>query len=472
MTAFSRRAVILGGAAWLSAAAAGQAQQAMGLAKRPPARPVPDAESLIARAGLPGRVAYAVMDPETGAVLDERAAGAPTPPASILKVVTAAYALDRLGAAHRFRTRILDTGDMLVLVGGGDPVLTTDHLAALADQLVATGRQSPQRFAVWGGALPRMAQIAPAQADHVAYNPAISGMILNFNRVHLGWRRQESGYQMSLEARASSNSPRAYTVTAQAANQSQLFTYRDINGREEWTVSRQAMGRAGSRWLPVRRPELYAGDVFQTLCRARGLVLPTPEVVEALPAGDEIAEHRSAPLRQILRDMLEYSTNLTAEVAGLHASKAQDLRGSAQAMQDWLAGKGLAEGFQFADHSGLSAESRVTALSMVRLLSGPARDTGLEAILKPDPLREVLGKGADGLAEIRAKTGTLNFVSNLAGYANAPDGRTMAFTVLCTDGARHAATRGQDLPAGVIGWTRDAKMLQHGLIESWVARLG
>lgn len=472
MTVFSRRAIILGGAAWLSAAAGVRAQQDTGLAKRPPARPVLDADGLIARAGLPGRVAYAVMDPDTGAVLDEGSAGAPTPPASILKVVTATYALDRLGAAHRFRTRILDTGDMLVLVGGGDPVLTTDHLAALADRLVATGRQSPQRFAVWGGALPRMSEIAPAQADHVAYNPAISGIILNFNRVHLGWRRQDSGYQMSLEARASSNSPRAYTVTAQPANQNQLFTYQDRNGREEWTVSRQAMGRAGSRWLPVRRPELYAGDVFQTLCRARGLVLPTPEVIETLPAGDEIAVHRSVPLRQILQDMLKYSTNLTAEVVGLHASKARDLRGSARAMQDWLAGQGLGEGFHLADHSGLSAQSRVTALSMVRLLSGPARQAGLEDILKPDPLRETLGKSANGTAEVRAKTGTLNFVSNLAGYANAPDGTTMAFAVLCTDGARHAATLGQDLPAGVIGWTRDAKLLQHGLIESWVARLG
>ena len=39
----------------------------------------------------------------------------------------------------------------------------------------------------------------------------------------------------------------------------------------------------------MRRPELYAGDVFQTLARAKGLVLPAPEVGYAAPSGAEIA---------------------------------------------------------------------------------------------------------------------------------------------------------------------------------------
>ena len=54
------------------------------------------------------------------------------PPASTLKTVTALYALDRLGAGHRFTTRVLRDGDTLVLAGGGDPTLDTDGLAALA----------------------------------------------------------------------------------------------------------------------------------------------------------------------------------------------------------------------------------------------------------------------------------------------------------------------------------------------------
>lgn len=469
----SRRTILTGVLAVGLAGRDATAQQlATGLAQRPPAKPVPGSASLIARADLPGQVSYAVFDPQSATMLETGAGSAPLAPASTLKIVTALYALDRLGPVHRFRTRIMRAGDMLVLVGAGDPVLSTDDLADLASRLAETGQGSPKRFAVWGGALPGIEEIAPPQADHLAYNPALSGMILNFNRVHLGWRRADGDYQMSLEARAARNSPRAYTITAHSAAQQDLFSYSLDDEREIWTVSRSAMGRAGSRWLPVRQPELYAGDVFQTLCRAKGLVLPAPEVIDSLPAAEELVSHESPPLRKIVEDMLYYSTNLTAEVIGLHASGAADLPGSAAKMQEWVATQGLPDGFSFADHSGLSADSRVTAEAMVRLLAGPGLDAGLPDLLKHDPLAGVSDPKALKQAEVYAKTGTLNFVSNLAGYASAPTGHRLAFATLCVDVPRHAASRGLDLPAGVITWTRRAKRLQHDLIESWVARLG
>lgn len=44
----------------------------------------------------------------------------------------------------------------------------------------------------------------------------------------------------------------------------------------------------------------------------------------------------TAPVEALVRDMLEYSTNLTAEALGLHASGAPDLVQSGQAMRGWL----------------------------------------------------------------------------------------------------------------------------------------
>ncbi|HAW48181.1 MAG TPA: D-alanyl-D-alanine carboxypeptidase, partial [Roseovarius sp.] len=63
-------------------------------------------EALIAEARLQGDVGYAVTDTETGAVLEARAADTALPPASVTKAVTALYALDTLGAGHRFKTRL------------------------------------------------------------------------------------------------------------------------------------------------------------------------------------------------------------------------------------------------------------------------------------------------------------------------------------------------------------------------------
>lgn len=438
-----------------------------GLGQPPARRPIPDSRALIARSGLSGHVGFALTD-QTDALIDDEPTPSAIAPASTLKAITAIYALDRLGPDHRFRTRVIRAGDMLVLVGGGDPVLDSDGLARLAGDLVAAGETSPARFAVWGGALPAIAEVAPEQDDHLAYNPAVSGMILNFNRVHLGWRRADGDWQLSLEARAARQSPRAYTVSAAAAAQSDLFTYSDDGKTEHWTIARSALGSGGSRWLPVRRPELYAGDVFQTLCRARGLVLPAPEVIDDLPAGQERAAIDSPPLEQILRDMLYHSTNLTAEVVGLHASGASDLIGSAAAMMSWLHGQGHGEGLQLADHSGLSGASRVTPRAMARLMSWAA--PGLAPLLKSDPLAGDLPQGNARQPWLRAKTGTLNFVSNLAGYIETPSGRVLAFAILCNDPERRAGTEGQEQPAGVRTWTRQAKLLQRDLIDAWAAR--
>ncbi|AUH63267.1 D-alanyl-D-alanine carboxypeptidase/D-alanyl-D-alanine endopeptidase [Paracoccus zhejiangensis] len=439
-----------------------------GLARRPRAKPRPSSEALIAQAGLGGVVSFAAIDLDSGEVIEARGGDTPLPPASTLKSITALYALDRLGADHRFRTRILRMGDTLVLAGGGDPVLSTDDLDRLAEALVATGAKSPARFAVWGGALPRIAELEPDQAVWLAYNPTISGMILNFNRVHLGWRQAAGDYQLSLEARAERNSPRAYSITAAPGPQRELFTYSADDKREHWLISRAAMGRAGSRWLPVRQPELYAGDVFQTLCRARGLVLPAPEVIDQLPEGvSELAGIDSPSLREILLGMMRYSTNLTAEVVGLHASGATSLAASGQAMAGWLKERGGSGDLRFADHSGLSADSQITAQSMARLMAGYGATAGLRELMKDDPLTEDLGRDPAALARIEAKTGTLNFVSNLAGYASGTEGRQIAFAVLCGDLDRRAASEGKELPAGVSTWTKRAKTLQRQLIEGW-----
>ena len=438
---------------------------------RPPPRPAPSGRALLLRAGLgDAQMSCATLNLATGHAGPAWQPDLMLPPASTLKTVTTLFALDRLGPAHRFATRVLRAGDVLVLAGGGDPTLDTDGLAALAaDTARAVGDWRPARLVVWGGALPRLPEIAPGQAAHLAYNPALSGMILNFNRVHLGWRC-ETGCRLSLEARADGTSPRAYTVSAATRPGRGAFGHAVTDGVEHWDIPREFLGRQGSRWLPVRRPEAYAGDVFQTLCRAKGLVLPAPEVVEELPEGGEIARRDSPLLTEILRGMLEYSTNLTAEVVGLAASGGASLADSAARMADWV---GMTTGGAaiLADHSGLSVENRISAATLVRVLARPGAQATLQPLLNRDPLREVLGAdargdGSNGAPLVRAKTGTLNFVSCLAGYARNPDGVEQAFAVMVADGEKRARTSGQELPSGVLTWTRRAKEVQRDVVAA------
>ena len=447
------------------------------------------ADSLIDAAKLgAASVGFVLADALTGQVIEARDATTALPPASVMKAVTAAYALDRLGPDHRFATRLLATGPLqgdtlhgdLILAGGGDPVLDTDMLGDLAARLAATGiKRITGAFLLHDAALPRMERIDTEQPEFVGYNPAISGLNLNFNRVHFEWRRQGGDWALTMDARAERFVPpvKLARVTV-ARRETPLFTYQgstaqDGTGREDWTVASAALGKGGARWLPVRHPALYVGEVFATLMGAHGLNLPAPSVIDTLPQAQELARHDSAPLAEILRDMLKHSTNLTAEVTGMAASHAASHRASAIATREWgKARHGIAP--VIADHSGLGAASRLTAADMVRLLVD-VQAGALPGLLKNHGMTDAKGKRLDTHpVEVRAKTGTLNFVSTLAGYITPPGGRRMAFAIFAADPARREALTlaEREDPPGGQGWNKRAKILQGQLIHRWATLHG
>ena len=77
-----------------------------------------------------------------------------------------------------------------------------------------------------------------------------------------------------MDARTASFSPRVATASMKVVDRSMpVYTYSQGDGVDEWTVARAALGSGGARWLPVRRPDLYAAEVFQTLARTHGIVL-------------------------------------------------------------------------------------------------------------------------------------------------------------------------------------------------------
>ncbi len=135
-----------------------------------------------------------VVDLDTGEVVDQSRADTPFAPASVAKLPTTLYALDRLGPEYRFETRVAISGELrgetlegdLILIGGGDPELDTDDLLPLVTQLAERGfRHVTGNFYVDGGSGPRLAAIDAGQPVDAAYNPALSGLNLNFNRVRL-----------------------------------------------------------------------------------------------------------------------------------------------------------------------------------------------------------------------------------------------------------------------------------------------
>lgn len=435
--------------------------------------------AIVEAAKLGGAVSFVVAETATGKVLDSYNPGLALPPASVAKALTTFYTLDRLGLQHRFTTRVLATGPVqggtlqgdLILAGSGDPTLDTDTLGVLAANLAQRGIKTVRgRFLAYAGGVPHIALIDGDQPDHVGYNPAISGLNLNYNRVNFEWKRGGKGYELGMDARGQRFLPRVAMAKIRAVDRdAPLFTYKDRSDTEEWTVSARALGKGGSRWLPVRHPELYTAEVFATLMGAHGLKLPKVQVISSLPAATVLAERRSEALPAIMQDMLRWSTNLTAEVLGLSASGASGLRASARQMSDWAAAK-HAVSAKLVDHSGLGGDSRIAASEMVKMLRA-ARATALPDLLREKRLADAKGQeDKTHPVRIRAKTGTLNFVSGLAGYITLPAGPELTFAIFSADVERRdrLPKAQREFPDGGKSWTRRARNMQAALIREWV----
>ncbi len=473
------------------------ATRAWGGAPATSPRPVPRAgdfrhitaaapEELIAQAQLGGKVAYVIADATTGAVLETRNPLLPMPPASVAKAATATYALETLGGDFRFQTRLIATGPLvdgrlqgdLVLAGAGDPSLDTDDLAALARALKEAGlREITGKFLIWAGALPYQRVIDPSQPDQVGYNPAICGLNLNYNRVFFEWKRASGGYTVSMDARSEKFRPEVAIARMRVVERtSPVYTYKQDGNVDRWTVARSALGDGGGRWLPVRRPDLYAGEVFGWLARAHGIALPKAREARALPGGTVLASHVSEELTTMTRLMLKHSVNLTAEAIGMRASLARgakpaSLKASAAQMNGWLKQNLNMRHARLADHSGLSDKSRLSTSDMVKALV--RADNRLHGLLKEVVVLDKEGRAMPEAAhKIHAKTGSLNFVSTLAGYVETGGGRPLVFAIFTGDIERRAAIPREmrERPQGARAWARRSRWLQHRLIERW-ARL-
>ena len=457
---------------------------------RPPKRviaPQPkDISGLLAQYAPSGTHSIVVADAVSGRVIEDSNGDKSIPPASVGKALTTIYALQNLGENWRFRTRLVGSGSRIVndilqgdltLEGGGDPALDTDGLADLLKQLRARGIKGISgKLHVYAGALPYQRLLDREQQEHVGYNPTISGINLNFNRAFLEWKRNGNGYGFTFSAKTEAYKPVVNGVSIRAVNRKEpIYKYSQSGGHDSWTVSASALGNKGNRWLPIRNPADYAGEVFATLAAEFGITLPPASPVLKAPKGAVLASGKSAPLNAVCKSMLKYSTNLTAETVGLSATikrggKPSSVAQSARTMSDWLRDRFGLRDVRMVDHSGLSEDSRITAREMARVLSTVGWNGSLRPLMKPIVLRNADWKKAPiSGVNVTGKTGTLNFTSALAGYLVTASGRRMVYVIFTVDQRARAAIpkSKRDRAPGAKEWARKSRVMQHQLLARW-----
>jgi len=456
--------------------------------------------ALIDHLGLgEARVGYVLFDLETGERLAERDADGLFIPASVIKLPTAIAALDILGPDYRFRTSLHTTGEVrdgilqgdVILRGGGDPFLFSDHLQLLAQRLASGGiRSIAGNFVYDSTLLTETPQIDPTQPVAVAYNTAVAALSVNFNQVRLRW--EGIGEALDGEIVAVTDNlqipvPAIRVSSAPAGTPAGTPFLRQTNiSPDGWMLSPD-LPAEGEDWLPVANPPALAATLFQILAAEEGVSLPDP-VRGVVPAGArEIAVHESARLWVILREVLRYSNNMSAELVGQVTSRALNgaalpLMQSAASLQHWFQGR-LAgvdwTGARMMNHSGLSSDSRMSPNQMAAILADAyARDVGgdfpglLRQLSWADAFNEDAPEGAEEIV-VRGKTGTMHYGMGLAGLIDTAGGRHLGFVFFVSDIGRRTAldrsmnplTRWPD-PDG-RRWVDRARVLEQELVRRW-----
>ncbi|MDR1512411.1 MAG: D-alanyl-D-alanine carboxypeptidase/D-alanyl-D-alanine-endopeptidase [Propionibacteriaceae bacterium] len=359
----------------------------------------------VARDGA-GELAMAVIDPYTGQALVDDRAGAAVTPASNMKLLTAAAALNVLGPDHRFATRLVGVAEGFILVGGGDPSLAdlepADYPARASLQALAT------------------AAAAALQAE------GSTSILLGYDDSYFagpGWNDLwEDGDELW------------------ATPTSALWADRGImNGAHSAT------------------PAADAGNRFADHLRALGI-----EVTSVIPLGAPadapvLAEVQSPPLSVIVQETLRLSDNDMAEVLFRHVGRQGGGDGSLLAAQAAvpvvLQAMGLwADGMAVQDGSGLAYANKVTPSVVAQAVALGFRDPAYRSLLTGLPTAG--GDGTLGLAYrydepqehigrgvVRAKTGTLTGVNTLGGYVQTASGAILAFCFTTNDVPDDAAAR-------------------------------
>lgn len=407
------------------------------------------------------RVALAVYDADSAAPLFRYHAGDPLKPASVLKLLTTAAALERLGPDFRFETDFFLRDEELIIRGSGDPGLGDERLAQragkprhfelseLAQALKARGVTRLRTIALDDSIFDqqwRSPQWDPNQ--HQAwYQAPVGGINFNDNCLDAAVAIRAGAAQLTLRPPLP---PDFFVNRLSLGKKHAPLVRRDL--QDDLFQFFGSVARDGAlEPIAVNQPTVFAGhaiaqslresgievsgSVVRRSTRALGLALEERVYVHATPLADAIwrANNFSQNVfaECLLKSLAAYAPDGSrTEVAGSWDAGVRALRATVATLGVDLRGAEIDDG------SGLGHGNRLSADQIARLLTAMRRSPHAElfaaSLARPGEdgtLRSRLNAPALR-GKLRAKTGTISGVHALAGYATRADGRVLAFALL------------------------------------------
>ncbi len=445
-------------------------------------------ESHPALRGKRARVAALVYDITEKRILFGVRPDEPMAPASNMKIVTTAAALDLLGRDYAFTTRLFAPGRVrggtlggdLLLEAGGDPSWCAKVPGRGVDQVLSGMARALKSEGIRRvtGKLLVDASFFDREFVHPDWPP---GQLQAFYEAPVGaLTLAEACITVRIRGRAKPGIRPAVFLDPPGAGfrlSNRAVTVRRVRGaglivgrRGPWTLSvrgRAVRNRTVEFRVAVADPVAFAARVILSGLKRRGISVeggwgllgggPSPR--KDLPGPIWTL---ATPLPAVIRVVNKTSHNLMAEhvfkTLGRLRGGEGSFAGGRRAVLAWLLGMGLStEGIEIRDGSGLSRRNRLTVRVLVSVLTRAWRspwgkvfsrslpvggvDGTLAARMKAPPL-----KGA-----VLAKTGWIRGASALSGYLLAGK-RVLAFSILVS------------YPPAVGGFNKYCKAAQERLL--------
>jgi D-alanyl-D-alanine carboxypeptidase/D-alanyl-D-alanine-endopeptidase (penicillin-binding protein 4) len=419
-------------------------------------------------------IGISVVDLETGAVLYARAADVPLNPASNAKLVTTAAALAKLGPEHRYSTHVyveengLTDGVVsgkLYLQGGGDPALVTGEIYELAGQIEAAGITKLKGTIVVDSGRYADEGLPPGfdQKDEFASHRAPGGaMAVNYNTFEVHARPAKvigetpvlsalpalPGIELESDALTVAGNRNKLYVSAEQREGKLVVTFHGEVGIDN--------GPSSYRY-PVSDPSRYAGELLLMALRQRGIDVgkATVDRGEVPRNAKLVATMRSEALSELCRAVNKWSNNFMAEqiLRSLAPNRGATADAALEQLRAYTVEIGMPQaGLVLGNGSGLYANNLISAAALTHLLAHVYDDFRY----RYDFMASLAIMGADGTTRsrlreseargfLRVKTGTLDDVSALSGYAGARGRDPIAFAILINNLDRKQRARARTL---------------------------
>ncbi len=379
-------------------------------------------------------------------------------PASLVKIVTTAAALDVLGPGYFFRTEVYIKGKKqgnvldgnLYIKGFGDPSLVTERLLRLIYDIRRRGIRGVRGDVVLDDTAFDFSDPLVGRKGRRSFEASPAALSANRGAVNV---YVFPAAKVGKRARVIIDTPsplyelRADVVTVVRGKKINMDVYRNPKTGKVVVGIKGSIGLDAANGVRISRRvpdpvQNFAGQFLYLWQAVGGFVSGKVTKGKVGPGARRLFTFMGSPLREVLRDMNDFSNNSMADqvflVTGMErfGPPANSNKGRA-VVGEVLRRAGVFDGFDIFDGSGFDRNNRAKPCALVKLISWAASNPefgpeflasltvpGSRGTLKRSVLSDVKG------VFFRAKTGSLDGVSGLAGVMSSEQGEKFAFAII------------------------------------------